>query len=204
MHAKPPRIDMTPMVDLFFLLLIFFILTATFRPQEAVMVDTPSSISNKVTPDRHIITLMITKDDKVFFNVDNGIDTSEHLRGKILQAMAQQYQMRFTPADIKKFEGMNSFSMPMDKLKAWIEERDSKVRDAMHSGIPMDSTDNQLLDWIRIARTYYPEFEVAIKGDQAADYKEVKKVIDILQDNKVNKFNLTTTLESVDVSLDNL
>lgn len=204
MHKKPPKIDMTPMVDLFFLLLIFFILTATFRPQEAVMVDTPNSISNTVTPERHIITLTISKDDMVFFNVDNGIDTSEHLRGKILQAVGQQYQMKFTPAEIKRFEGMNSFALPMDKLRDWINATDSKVRDAMHTGIPMDSTDNQLLMWIRMSRTYYPEFEVALKGDRDADYKAVKRVIDILQDNNVNKFNLTTNLEAVDVSLDNI
>lgn len=204
LHAKPPRIDMTPMVDLFFLLLIFFILTATFRPQEAVMVDTPSSISNTITPERHIITLIISKDNMVFFNVDNGIDTSEHLRGKILQAVGQQYQVKFTPAEVKKFEGMNLFSMPLDKLKSWIDEKDSKVRDAMHTGIPMDSTDNQLLMWIRFARQYYPEFQVAIKGDRDADYQKVKRVIDILQDNNVNKFNLTTTLEEVKVSMDNL
>jgi biopolymer transport protein ExbD len=204
MHKKPPRIDMTPMVDLFFLLLIFFILTATFRPQEAVTVDTPSSISNTTTPEQHIITLTISKDNLVFFNVDNGTDSSEHLRGKILQAMAQHYQTRFTPAEIKKFEVMNSFSLPFDKLKAWINETDSKVRDAMHTGLPMDSTDNQLLMWVRFSRQYYPEFDVAIKGDASADYKEVKKVIDILQENNVNKFNLTTNLESVDVSVDNL
>ena len=31
----------------------------------------------------------------------------------ILQAMAYQYQMKFTPEEIKKFEGMNSFALPM-------------------------------------------------------------------------------------------
>lgn len=204
MHKQPPRIDMTPMVDLFFLLLIFFILTATFRPQEAVAVDTPSSISNTTTPEQHVITITISKENMIFFNVDNGSDSSEHLRGKILQAMAQHYQTKFTPAEIKKFEVMNSFSLPFDKLKPWIAATDTKVRDAMHTGMPMDSTDNQLLMWVRFSRQYYPEYEVAIKGDAGSDYKEVKKVIDILQDNNVNKFNLTTNLESVDISLDNL
>jgi biopolymer transport protein ExbD len=204
MKKKPPSIDMTPMVDLFCLLVIFFILTATFRPQEAVTVDTPYSVSNTTTPEQHIMTITISKDNMVFFNVDNGIDTSEHLRGKILQAMGSQYQVKFTPAEIKKFEGMYSFALPMDKMKAWIDEKDKKVRDAMHVGLPMDSADNQLLMWIRMSRTYNSELDVAIKGDASADYTTVKRVIDILQDNNVNKFNLTTNLESVDVSLDNL
>jgi hypothetical protein len=150
-------------------------LTATFRAQEAVMVDTPTSISNTITPERHIITLLIAKDNRVFFNVDNGIDTSEHLRGKILQAVGQQYQVKFSPAEIKKFEGMSAFGLPMDNLKNWINQQDSKLRDAMHTGVPLDSTDNQLLMWIRFARTYYPEFEVAIKGDRDADFTQIKR-----------------------------
>jgi biopolymer transport protein ExbD len=202
--TNPPRIDMTPMVDLFFLLLTFFMLTATFVPQEAVIVDTPKSISEKVTPTTHIMTIFIGKDGRVYFNVDPGIDTSEHIRGKVLQGMGSQYQVRFTPQEIKKFEGMASFGMPMLKLKDWINAPDQKTRDAMNSGIPIDSTDNQLLMWIRFSRTYNSNLEVAIKGDGDADYKVAKRVMDILQDNNVNKFNLTTTMRKVEVKLDNL
>jgi len=204
LKKSPPHIDMTPMVDLFCLLLIFFILTARFIPQEAVAVDTPSSVSNKISPDRHIITLTVAKDNKVFFNVDNGVDTSEHLRGNILRAMAYQYQMKFTPEEVEKFEGLQNFSLPMSGMKAFINAESNEERDAMHSGIPMDSTDNQLLYWIRFARNYYNDFEVALKGDRDADYVQIKKVIDILQDNNINKFNLTTNLEEVDIEFDNI
>ena len=43
--AHQPHIDMTPMVDLFMLLLTFFMLTTSFKPSEAVQVDTPNSVS---------------------------------------------------------------------------------------------------------------------------------------------------------------
>jgi biopolymer transport protein ExbD len=179
-------------------------LTATFRPQEAVAVDTPNSNSNTTTPEQHVITLTISKDNLVFFNIDNGTDSSEHLRAKVLQAMGSQYNIKFTPAEIKRFEGLNSFSFPITKMKDWLNAENTQERDALHSGLPMDSTDNQLLMWIRVARQYYPDYEVALKGDRDADFKEVKKVIDILQDNNVNKFNLTTNLESDKVTLENL
>jgi len=200
--VKTPQIDMTPMVDLFFLLLVFFILTATFRPEEAAQITTPSSISQTPIPDRHLITILISKNDKVFFNVDNGSDSTEHIRGKVLQAIGSNYQIRFTPKEIKKFEELASFGLPAKKLKEFLSAPDQKAREAMQEGIPLDSTDNQLMMWIRFARTYNSQLQVAIKGDGAANYPVVKKVIAVLQDNNVNKFNLTTNLEAVDVSPD--
>ncbi|HMT67582.1 MAG TPA: biopolymer transporter ExbD, partial [Bacteroidales bacterium] len=94
--AKSPRIDMTPMVDLFTLLLTFFILTATFRPQETAPVDTPFSVSEKPMMDANVMTVLIAKDNRIFFNVDNGPDTILKYRPKILAEMGKRYNIEFT------------------------------------------------------------------------------------------------------------
>jgi biopolymer transport protein ExbD len=55
--------------------------------------------------------------------------------------------------------------------------------------------------WIRFSRLANLNAEVAIKGDAETNYKVVKKVMDMLQANKVNKFNLVTSLEKEEVTL---
>jgi len=195
---------MTPMVDLFSVLLIFLLLTASFRPQEAAPITTPSAVSEKQAPDNDIMTIFISKDGTIFFNFDNGKDTSTHFRSKLLAKMGEQYKITFTPKELDKFGKLASFGLPVKDIKTFINAQDSKERDALQTGIPTDSTDNQLAWWIRSARLTNPFAEVAIKGDGEAQYKVVKKIMDLLQENKVNKFNLVTTLMKEEVTLKDL
>src|SRR2546421_12244244 len=54
-------IDMTPMVDVAFLLLIFFMTTTQFKPPEKDKITLPESNSEAKSPESDIITLAVTK-----------------------------------------------------------------------------------------------------------------------------------------------
>lgn len=183
---------MTPMVDLAFLLVTFFMLTTQFRPQEAVTVDTPSSTANITVPDINIIQLTVAKDGLVYFDVDNVGDT----RSKLLQKMDAKYKIGFTDQEIATFANLSGFGMPISQLKQWINSKPSERSVFPQTGIPTDSTGNELEDWVVNTRLTNPKVRVAIKGDRDADFQAVKKVMSIVQDKaKVNRFNLLTNME---------
>jgi len=200
--TKSPHIDMTPMVDLFSLLLTFFMLTSVFRPQEPAPVDTPFSISEKPSPNANIMTVVISADNRVFFNVDNGQDTILHFRPKILEEMGKRYSIEFTPQELRKFEKFpSSFGVSIHDMKKFLATNDSKERALFEKGIPHDSVDNQFGYWVLYTRQVNPAVQALIKGDGNVEYPLVKKVLNVLQDYNVNRFSLVTNLESVEVKL---
>jgi len=198
--TKSPRIDMTPMVDLFVLLLTFFILTATFRPQETAPVDTPFSVSEKPMMDANVMTVLIAKDNRVFFNVDNGPDTILKFRPKILAEMGKRYNIEFTEDELRLFERTGqAVGVPIQDMKQYLATKDTDDKIALETGVPIDSADNQLALWILFARQVNPAVLTMIKGDADVPFPVVREVLDILQDKNVNRFSLITSLRAVQV-----
>ncbi|RZJ77459.1 MAG: biopolymer transporter ExbD [Flavobacterium sp.] len=204
MKKKSTSTDMTAMCDVAFLLLTFFILTATAKVPEALPVDTPSSTVQSKLPDTDLAIITIGKGTdgktKVFFDI-KGRD----LRKKTLEGMGDKLGVQFSEEDQAKFALMDDFGVPLASLKQIIDMKASDRTKANQPGIPTDSTDNQLKDWLLVARRATldlsgesKELQIAIKGDAKEEYPEIKKIMDILQDQKINSFNLVTGMRGKD------
>jgi|SRR5262245_61418627 len=63
------RIDMTPMVDVAFLLLIFFMVTTVFRTPQALEINLPPKDIQIPIANTNILTLRVLPDNKMFWNV---------------------------------------------------------------------------------------------------------------------------------------
>ncbi|MFN3402497.1 MAG: ExbD/TolR family protein [Cytophagaceae bacterium] len=188
--VKVPRksisLDMTAMCDMAFLLLTFFMLTTKFKPDEPVVVDMPSSVSEIILPDSDVLTISVDKDGKVFLNLDG-----QNTRQQLVEKIAAKYKVQISSAEISKFSKMSSFGVPVGELPRLIANKDIK-----QPGIPMDSLNNQLKDWVFFTRRLNPEVKVAIKGDKDTSYPVIEKVIATLQEININKIKLITTMEA--------
>ena len=202
MKKKSTSTDMTAMCDVAFLLLTFFILTATAKVPEALPVDMPSSVAQTKLPDTDlaIITIGKGKDgkSKVFFDLKG-----REIRKRTLEGMGAKFGVNFSEDDKTKFALMDDFGVPIANLKQIIGMTSAERVKADQPGIPIDSLDNQLKEWLLVSRRATidlddKELQIAIKGDAKEQYPQIKKIMDILQDQKINSFNLVTGMRGRD------
>jgi biopolymer transport protein ExbD len=162
MPKSTPSIDMTPMVDLAFLLVTFFMLSASFKSSEPVDVDIPTSISDKIIPE-NVVMVTIDKGGRVFFNMSD-----PEARRELIGQMTKKYNITLNTKQVDKFSFMSTFGCTMQELPTYLDLEGEKRKTFNTKGIPSDSTNNQLKDWI-----YYGNYAALNSGKTA--YEEAKR-----------------------------
>ena len=200
-----PTTDMTAMCDVAFLLLTFFMLTAKAKPQESVVVDTPSSISETKLPESNTFTMLVSKEGNVYIDM-----AGQHTRKRLIDETSSQFQLGLTEEEKMKFANSSSFGVSRAKLKQWLNTEPAQRNQPMFTeGIPIDTADvnkSELANWIHMARTAQfrlkqegvvkDDYVIVLKADKDTPYPAVQKVINTLVDINVNKFNLITNMEA--------
>jgi len=191
-------VDMTAMCDVAFLLLSFFVMTSTAKLPEPHPVDTPASTVQQKLPEANL-AMVTVGDEKVFFTISD-----RDLRGAVLDRVAEKYNVTFTDEEKKAFELMDGFGVDIKQLPALLKLKGSdRNKEGVQGGIPYSPEDNQLKEWLLAARfaardVKNDELKIAIKGDALESYPMMKKVIDLMQEQKINKFYLVTGLRGED------
>lgn len=186
-------VDMTPMCDVAFLLLTFFILAAKFKPDDAVPVVTPASVSNKVAPQKDYLMVIIGKDNKVFLSMDPTI------KGDVLDELGKERNINFSAQEKTAFINAPYVGGPISQLNQIDQLKPEQVKGANLPGIPVDSTNNELTAWVSAAvqaRMGEP-LNFLIKGDDNSKYETFENVLKAFQKNDIYKYILITASKDI-------
>ena len=138
------------------------------------------------------MTILSTTDGKFYFTpVENGTE-----RIQLLEKMGTKYNMTFSDKEKVAFSNAQAIGVPMSQLKGFLDlpDEDRKAYKSP-SGIPMDSTKKELIDWVQQSLAVNPEYKLAIKGDVGTKYPKVKSLFEGLRDIEFYKFWLITSQE---------
>ena len=204
-------IDMTAMCDVSFLLLTFFVLTATAREDETLIVDSPASFSQEKLTGDNVGLITVGEGGKIFFGLKD-----PEIRRETLRYISNEYNVNFSEEEYQKFGEMADFGVPVRNLRQLLslEERPAELQ----PGIPVDSTEtqsNELYQWVRQSRLATLQvqrdrendntirdyvnpgpMQVAIKADAEEKYAVMNLIIETLRNQKQNKFSFVTGLRA--------
>lgn len=199
-RAKLPRkstiIDMTAMCDVAFLLLAFFILTTKFKPEEAITVVTPNSVSAKPAEEKDFVIVTIDEKGKVFLSMDD--------EGKKEFIANTLNTTRNLGLDVNAFKKTSFFGVPFSSLKTFLSLEESQKKGNLLPGIPVDTTkgSNELIEWMQLIGSAYQGLKLKnlyVKGDNNSKYPAFEAVIDAFKKNDFMKFQMITNPEAIPV-----
>jgi biopolymer transport protein ExbD len=200
---KSTDTDMTPFVDIAFLILSFFIMATKFKPPEPVEIKTPGSVLSQKLPENNAVLITIDSSDKVYFTVLSDKDKSKF--DKIIAGINASQDLKLSPAEMQNYRQTFLVGVPFSGLKQLLGT-DAKAQASLKQpGIPVkDTANNQLIWWIREAKNAFAgeKLNYLIKGDGKSKYPAFEAVIAALKKNDELKYNLVTSLDDVPAGSD--
>jgi len=188
-----PENDMTPFVDVAFLILTFFILATKFKPEDAVEVKTPGSVSSIAVPEKDAFMVTVDKNARVFVSLDNA-----QFKQVLIENINTTRNLGLTPAEMKVFIDAPSVGVPFSQLKGLLQLDPEAMKKVVQPGVPCeDSTGGELNYWVRDALVAYSgrKLNLLIKADNDTKYPAFKNVLNAFKLNDQNKFLLITAPE---------
>jgi biopolymer transport protein ExbD len=155
---------------------------------------TPSSVSSKIAPDKNVVMITMDRDGKAYFSVS---DANVPEKKEIIDAINTSKNLGLTDAEKKNFSLNPSayIGVPFSQLKPYLDLGPDQVKAFKQPGIPVqDSTNNELIDWIRAAVGAFQgsKMNILVKGDDASKYPSFQGVIIAFKKNDQLKFQLVT------------
>lgn len=198
---KSTDTDMTPFVDIAFLILSFFIMATKFKPQDPVEITTPNSVSSEILPANDALMILIDKDNKVFFSVLSENNTA--VFDQIIQGINTSRNLGLTPAEMANFKKTAAVGVPFTGLKQLLSMPADQQKNLKQPGVPvMDSATNELVWWINESKKAFAgkTLKYLIKGDGKSKFPTFNAVVSALKRNDELKYSLVTVPEDIPAS----
>jgi biopolymer transport protein ExbD len=192
---KSTFVDMTPFVDVAFLILTFFIMATKFKPEEPVEIKTPNSVSTKELPESDALMVTFDSTGRVFFSVLSEKDRM--VKYNVIKHMNDTRNLNLTEAEMQNFIKTPSVGVPFSGLKQLLAVPAEEHKNYKQPGIPLDTLGGELFYWIRDAVGTFTgkQLKYLIKGDNEAKYPAFKQVLNAFKKNEIFKFQMITALE---------
>jgi biopolymer transport protein ExbD len=196
---KSTATDMTPFVDVAFLILSFFMLATKFKPPAPIKIETPHSVSSEKLKEQDAVLIEFDSTGRVYLTMNVKNPSDADLKAELIRQVNTNRNLGLTDAQMQNFKNYSTVGSPFSQLKAVLSlSREQRDR-LKQPGIPVDSTNNELVTWIAAAKVAFQGHQVfyMLKGDNNATYPTFKGVISALKANEEFKYKLITDPKAV-------
>jgi biopolymer transport protein ExbD len=201
---KSTATDMTPFVDVAFLILSFFMLATKFKPPAPVTINTPHSVSAEKLKTENAVLIEFDSVGRVYFTMNVKNPSDNGLKLDLIKEVNNNRKLGLTDQEMQSFAKYTTVGSPFAQLKPLLDLTQEERNKTKQVGIPVDTTNNELTTWIAASKLAFQGQQVfyMIKGDNNATYPTFKGVIAALKANDELKYKLITDPKSVPTGSD--